>query len=179
MYETETMSLDYCGQMCQGIYDSNFMGVQAKKCYCLNTISGSLLLSNRACKNKCPGDQAELCGGEGSLSIHQLNNDSFTDVLSLVSGSFDGVKNEVNIILENGTECIDNDIPFLSGEVENRGVTVIEDHTIVACGGKLNTGYGMNTLPLIFHNIFHSNICRYVQTNMSIFSLQVKTNALF
>ena len=142
MYETETMSLDYCGQMCQGIYDSVFMGVQAKKCYCLNTISGSLLLSNRACKNKCPGDQAELCGGKGSLSIHQLKNDTFTDVLSLVSGSFGGVKNEVNVVLENGTECIENDIPYLSGEVENRGVTVIEDHTIVVCGGKLNTGFG-------------------------------------
>ena len=83
-----------------------------------------------------------MCGGKGSLSIHQLKNDTFTDVLSLVSGSFGGVKNEVNVVLENGTECIENDIPYLSGEVENRGVTVIEDHTIVVCGGKLNTGFG-------------------------------------
>ena len=85
MYEIEYMSLDYCGQMCQKVHDSNFMGVQDTKCYCIDYIYGSLLLSNRACSTKCPGDMAELCGGRGSLSIHQLKNDSFTGMYLFMS----------------------------------------------------------------------------------------------
>ena len=26
MYDTESMTLDYCGQMCQGLHETNFMG---------------------------------------------------------------------------------------------------------------------------------------------------------
>ena len=93
MYKIESMSIDYCGQMCKGAHDSIFMGVQGTNCYCMNEITGSLLLSNRACNTRCPGDAAELCGGKGSLSLHQLKNESFTDVLAVVSGSLKGKKN--------------------------------------------------------------------------------------
>ena len=55
LYESESMTLDYCGQMCEGVDDTIFMGVSITKCYCLNDITGSLLLSNRACGTKCPG----------------------------------------------------------------------------------------------------------------------------
>ena len=148
MYEIESMSLDYCGQMCKGAHDSIFMGVQGTNCYCMNDITGSLLLSNRACNTRCSGDAAELCGGKGSLSLHQLKTESFTDVLAVVSGSLQGWKNGVNIVLEDGTECDDSSIlppsiHFLPGEVENRGVTVIEDHTIVVCGGQKNNKHGI------------------------------------
>ena len=66
-----------------------------------------------------------------------LNNiNSFTDVLAVVGGSLAGSKNMVSIVMENGTECLVDDIPYvLGGNIENRGFTVIEDHTIVACGG--------------------------------------------
>ena len=153
-YESESMSLDYCGHMCQiSNVDSTFMGVQANKCYCINDISGSLQLSNRVCNTKCPGDFAELCGGRGSISIHKLKNDSFTDVLAIVSGSFGGQKNQFNVILENGTECIDHEIPSpLPLNPENRGVTVIEDHTLVVCGGNTNNDLGM-TVILIYIGI--------------------------
>ena len=26
MYDSESMTLDYCGQMCQGLHETNFMG---------------------------------------------------------------------------------------------------------------------------------------------------------
>ena len=55
LYESESMTLDYCGQMCEGVDDTNFMGVSVTKCYCINDITGSHLLSNRACGTKCPG----------------------------------------------------------------------------------------------------------------------------
>ena len=64
----------------------NFIGVSINKCYCINDITGSNLLSNRACNSKCPGDSDELCGGKGTLSIHQLKNDSFTDNLAILTG---------------------------------------------------------------------------------------------
>ena len=140
------MSIDYCGQMCKGAHDSIFMGVQGTNCYCMNDVTGSLLLSNRACNTRCSGDTAELCGGKGSLSLHQLKNESFTDVLAVVSGS--SSKNYVNIILENGKECADSSspppsIPFLpGGQIQNRGVTVIEDHTMVVCGGQKDDNHG-------------------------------------
>ena len=140
------MSIDYCGQMCKGAHDSIFMGVQGTNCYCMNDVTGSLLLSNRACNTRCSGDTAELCGGKGSLSLHQLKNESFTDVLAVVSGSL--FKNYVNIILENGKECADSSspppsIPFLpGGQIQNRGVTVIEDHTMVVCGGQKDDNHG-------------------------------------
>ena len=148
-YEIESMSLDYCGQMCKGAHDSIFMGVQGTNCYCMNDITGSLLLSNRACNTRCSGDAAELCGGKGSLSLHQLKTESFTDVLAVVSGSLQGWKNGVNIISENGIECADSNnpppgIPFLPGSaVQNRGVTVIEDHTMVVCGGQKENKQGI------------------------------------
>ena len=63
-----------------------FIGVSVNQCYCINDIAGSILLSNRACNSKCPGDSDELCGGKGSLSIHQLKNDSFTDNLAILTG---------------------------------------------------------------------------------------------
>ena len=28
MYDTESMTLDYCGQMCQGLHETNFMGME-------------------------------------------------------------------------------------------------------------------------------------------------------
>ena len=144
-YEIESMSLDYCGQMCKGAHDSIFMGVQGTNCYCMNDITGSILLSNRACNTRCPGDAAELCGGKGSLSLHQLKNESFTDVLAVVSGSLQGWQNGVNIVLESGTECADssNPIPFIPDLLGNRGVTVIEDHTMVVCGGQKNNKHGI------------------------------------
>ena len=151
MYKIESMSIDYCGQMCKGAHDSIFMGVQGTNCYCMNDITGSLLLSNRACNTRCPGDAAELCGGKGSLSLHQLKNESFTDVLAVVSGSLKGWQNGVNIVLESGAECADSSnpfsnpdssIPFIPDLLGNRGVTVIEDHTMVVCGGQKNNKHG-------------------------------------
>ena len=145
MYKIESMSIDYCGQMCKGAHDSLFMGVQSTNCYCMNEITGSLLLSNRACNTRCSGDAAELCGGKGALSLHQLKNESFTDVLAAVSGSLKGKQNFVNIVLESGTECADssNPIPFIPDLLGNRGVTVIEDHTMVVCGGQKNNEAGI------------------------------------
>ena len=75
--------------ICQSSFSKffkQFIGVSVNKCYCINDIAGSILLSNRACNSKCPGDSDELCGGKGSLSIHQLKNDSFTDNLAILSG---------------------------------------------------------------------------------------------
>ena len=146
-YESESMSLDYCGQMCDGVDETIFMGVQETKCYCIDDLAGSLLLSNRACNTKCPGDSAELCGGKGALTIQQLKNDSFTDLLAIVTGSHQG-KREVHTVMEDGTECLnaDNGIPNNddTNDPIHRGVTVIEDHTIVACGGhKFTSSQGM------------------------------------
>ena len=143
-YESESMSLDYCGQMCDGVDETIFMGVQETKCYCINDLSGSLLLSNRACSTKCPGDSAELCGGKGTLTIQQLKNDSFTDLLAIVSGSAAG-KREFQTVMEDGTECLraDNGIPNNAHNIIYKGVTVIEDHTMVTCGGEgANNGQG-------------------------------------
>ena len=147
-YEIEFMSIDYCGQMCKGAHDSIFMGVQGTNCYCMNDVTGSLLLSNRACNTRCPGDAAGLWGGKGALSLHQLKNESFTDVLAAVSGSLKGKQNFVNIVLESGTECADSSnpppsIPFIPDTLGNRGVTVIEDHTMVVCGGQKNNKAGI------------------------------------
>ena len=77
-----------------------------------------------------------------------MKNEFFTNVLAVVSGSLEGWKNGVNIVSEKGTECADSSnpppvIPFLPGEVQNRGVTVIEDHTMVVCGGQKNNKHGI------------------------------------
>ena len=123
--------------MCQGDTTSSvfsFMGIEGSKCYCFNGISGAMLLSNRACNSQCPGDSAELCGGKGSLSIYQLVNDSFTDVMAVVGG-WDGTQDKINLIMEDGTECTDHDIPKPNNEFGRVSYAVIEDHTIVGCGG--------------------------------------------
>ena len=81
-----------------------------------------------------------------------MQNESFTDVLAVVSGK--KKQNKVNIILESGTECQDATagIPSVPEFIFDRGVTVIEDHTLAVCGGTKNTGNGM---------ILHSQYSQY------------------
>ena len=135
------MTLEYCGQICTGVEDSAFMGVSIDKCYCLDDISTAVTMSNKACGIRCPGDSAERCGGKGTLSIFGLKNETFTDVMALMGGS-GGTRDKANVILNDGTICSDSDhgIPDLPEKVDNPGVTVIEDHTIVVCGGSPDGG---------------------------------------
>ena len=79
-----------------------------------------------------------------------MQNESFTDVLAVVSGK--KKQNKVNIILESGRECQDANIPSVPEFIFDRGVTVIEDHTLAVCGGTRNTGNGM---------ILHSQYSQY------------------
>ena len=46
------------------------------------------------------------------------------------------------MLMENGEIC-ETDIPQDPENVGERGVTVIEDHTIVICGGMKTNGHGM------------------------------------
>ena len=58
-------------------------------------------------------------------------------------------------LLENGEECmtgsgVGNEIlPRIAANIKKRGATVIEDHTIVACGGIKESGTGKFTLRLL------------------------------
>ncbi len=130
-YDNELMTLEYCGQMCSDDSGTHAaFGVMQTSCYCLADVHGAMQLSNRACDFKCPGDEAQMCGGKGSLIIHMLKNESFTDVLGMAGGS----THAFNVILHDGNECADHEIPKIEDRRYN-GYTVIEDHTIVACGG--------------------------------------------
>lgn len=137
-YESELMTIDYCGHMCQDADITHaFMGIEQTKCYCLSSIADGQRLSNRACSTKCAGDPAQLCGGKGALSIHQLANETFTDVLG-VAGKADknGNDNPVHIIQEDGNECTSHGIPDLpDDDLHEMAFAVIHDHTIVGCGG--------------------------------------------
>ena len=46
--------------------------------------------------------------------------------------------------MEDGEIC-ETDIPFFSLNEGERGVTVIEDHTMVMCGGMKTNGDGMTS----------------------------------
>ena len=77
-----------------------------------------------------------------------------TYVNSLPSGITTGgnKKRRVDVLMENGEIC-ETDIPQDPENVGERGVTVIEDHTIVICGGMKTNGHGM------FFNLFrHRNL---------------------
>lgn len=156
-YESELMTVDYCGHMCQD-GDMKFMGIEQTKCYCLDTIANAQLLSNRACATKCAGDPAQLCGGKGALSIHQLINDTFTDVLG-VAGKKDesGNDNPVHIIKEDGEECTDHNIPDLpDDDLHEMAFTVIHDHTIVGCGGTTKNNKWPCKFNYLIQAIFQS-----------------------
>lgn len=142
------MTLAYCGQMCQQAPDSEniaFMGVEVTKCYCLQSIANAQLLNTKSCSTKCPGDSAQLCGGKGSLMIHQLKNDSFTNVMAIAAGNIgtNGQMKEVQIVTADGTECEDHGIPDFDAICKNAGFTVIGDSRLLVCGGKCSGNSSM------------------------------------
>ena len=59
------------------------------------------------------------------------------------------LKKRVDVLMEDGQIC-ETDIPFFSLNEGERGVTVIEDHTMVMCGGMKTNGDGM-TFKLYFY----------------------------
>ena len=65
-------------------------------------------------------------------------------IISCPSGfvSSGNLKKRVDVLMENGEIC-ETDIPFFSLNEGERGVTVIEDHTMVMCGGMKTNGDGM------------------------------------
>ena len=71
-----------------------------------------------------------------------MKNDSFTDVIALMTGkkSSGPKKNTIDIIQEDGSVCGSHGIPDVTESMGDRGVTVIEDHTLVQCGGSKNNG---------------------------------------
>ena len=48
---------------------------QEGKCYCLSEIH-SPQLSNRDCSTPCPGDNSQMCGGKGTMSVFNIKNDT-------------------------------------------------------------------------------------------------------
>ena len=52
------------------------------------------------------------------------------------------MKKRADVFMENGEIC-EASIPDFSLNEGDRGVTVIEDHTIVMCGGEKTNGDGM------------------------------------
>lgn len=134
-YNSEAMTIEYCGQMCQASGLSNkYMGLEKNHCFCLESLApASYLLSNQHCHVKCPGDPAELCGGKGAVSLHQLNNETLIDVLVVAGGRSHKFEASTVINVE-GQECSDHGIPDLPKN-KDAPFTVIEDHTLVRCGG--------------------------------------------
>ena len=66
-------------------------------------------------------------------------------LISLIISGFvssGNLKKRVDVLMENGEIC-ETDIPFFSLNEGERGVTVIEDHTMVMCGGMKTNGDGM------------------------------------
>ena len=76
-FSSEGMTLEYCGQLCSGPGTFIYMGVSGTQCHCFANLLLAKQLSNGACNLKCPGDEAEICGGKGVLSVYTLENDVF------------------------------------------------------------------------------------------------------
>ena len=57
---------------------ATFFHLQNGSCFCFSQLH-SPLLSNRQCNVPCPGDNAQLCGGKGAISVYNLKTSNGTN----------------------------------------------------------------------------------------------------
>ena len=72
------------------------------------------------------------------MSVYSLKNESLTDIMVLCGGKKGSFLDRCTVVTSEGKECAKDDhgIPVIP-EVARKGsaYTIIEDHTIVVCGG--------------------------------------------
>ena len=152
------MTIEMCAHQCQVLEEKDFMGIEVTMCYCFDNLNGASPFTHSACNTKCPGDKAELCGGKGLMSVHKLVNETFGDVLVLVSGEDSSGNNLVSsdLILPGGTICTDHGIPDHPQGLSRAGWTTIGDYMIVSCGGYM--GWDRTKGRAIFMYFCQSNL---------------------
>ena len=144
--ESNLMTIDLCTNACG---DSRFIGISVTKCFCFESLNQATRLSTRLCGEHCGGNQAQLCGGSGTISAHQMKNKVYNDVMVILGGtetSYTYIDNDPlqdnTVLMSGGEECEDHGIPDLPEPVTDAGFVTINNSVIVMCGGKKSsTGY--------------------------------------
>ncbi|KAI5199776.1 hypothetical protein E4T39_06075 [Aureobasidium subglaciale] len=82
----KNMTLENCAAFCNGY---KYFGVEySAECYCGSSFGpGSAIAPDSTCSMLCSGNQQELCGGPGALSVYTLNSDAPVSTITQGSGS--------------------------------------------------------------------------------------------
>ncbi|KAI5236520.1 hypothetical protein E4T42_09446 [Aureobasidium subglaciale] len=82
----KNMTLENCAAFCNGY---KYFGVEySAECYCGSSFGpGSAIAPDDSCSMLCSGNQQELCGGPGALSVYTLNADAPVSTITQGSGS--------------------------------------------------------------------------------------------
>ena len=143
--ESSLMTIDLCSNACD---HSVFMGIAVTKCFCFESLLQATKLSAKLCGDHCKGNQAQLCGGHGAMTVHQLKNEVYNDVMVILGGtetSYSYIDNDPlqdnTVLMSGGQECEDHGIPDLPEPVMDAGFVSINNSVIVMCGGKKSSIY--------------------------------------
>ncbi|KEQ91797.1 hypothetical protein AUEXF2481DRAFT_50439, partial [Aureobasidium subglaciale EXF-2481] len=81
----KNMTLENCAAFCNGY---KYFGVEySAECYCGSSFGpGSAIAPDDSCSMLCSGNQQELCGGPGALSVYTLNADAPVSTITQGSG---------------------------------------------------------------------------------------------
>ena len=127
-----SMTIGFCAQVCNASSETLMAGISDMDCFCFNSVKGFQLLSNRHCRTKCPGDFSQVCGGNGALSVINLDDKSVEEVLVLYgdNGGSDF------LVLNSNIDLCSAAIPRLPEEnLRHFGWTTRKDRYFIICGG--------------------------------------------
>ena len=157
--KSNLMTIDLCSNACES---SVFMGITVAECFCFESLLQATKLSTKLCGEHCKGNKAQLCGGQGAMTVHQLKNEVNNDVMVIFGGtetSYDYVDNDPlqdnTVLMSGGQECEDHGIPDLPEPLMGTGFVSINHSVIVMCGGKKSSTTAHKGCKFALIHIFH------------------------
>ena len=138
---SSSMTVGFCTQVCLAISKS-FHGVEGQNCFCFDNLKNTPPLTNRHCRTKCPGDQSQICGGAGAISVAKSTDESIVEVMAIFGGKDDPT---FEILYKNGETCTSDLASPPEPNMVVNAWTTRKDRYFIMCGGCNNDAGGACT----------------------------------
>ena len=128
------MTVGFCSTVCLRV-SKTVHGVEGENCFCFDNMKNAPPLTNRHCRTKCPGDNSQICGGPGAISVTKTTDYSVVEVLALFGGKNDPT---FEILYKNGEKC-ESDLPTPpEPNMQVNSWATRKDRYLIMCGGCKN-----------------------------------------